>query len=208
MLVWVTDAVPSCSHLDPWVARSGPLLVQVYPLGTIFQTRVNKNNKVNVIQSHSVKQNKPQLSVWIGDIFYAFFYLQHGQPYHIVNRENFHLPHSKRTLDAWFKGKNMSFMTPSQNLKNQKHNVLYRWNKRKAKHDETEKQKCIPGAFSHISQRGTSMGSARPTLTCRLASLLHKWTCIPIYIYIFKEGSLNLASGRKWVINEYHGDKL
>lgn len=35
----------------------------------------------------------------------------------------------------------------------------------------------IPGAFSHISQRGTSLGSASPTRTCLLASLLHICTC-------------------------------
>lgn len=35
----------------------------------------------------------------------------------------------------------------------------------------------LPGAFSHMSQRGTSLGLARPTLTCLLASLLHMWTC-------------------------------
>lgn len=34
----------------------------------------------------------------------------------------------------------------------------------------------IPGAFSQMSQCGTSEGSASPTLTCLLASLLHKWT--------------------------------
>lgn len=31
----------------------------------------------------------------------------------------------------------------------------------------------IPGAFSHMSQRGTSIGVASPTLKCLLASLLH-----------------------------------
>lgn len=35
----------------------------------------------------------------------------------------------------------------------------------------------VPGAFSHMSQRGTSVGSARPTRTCLLASLLHIWIC-------------------------------
>lgn len=31
----------------------------------------------------------------------------------------------------------------------------------------------IPGAFSQISQQGALLGSAKPTRTCRLASLLH-----------------------------------
>jgi len=35
------------------------------------------------------------------------------------------------------------------------------------------KEEYLPGAFSQMSQRGTSLGLARPTLTCRLASLLH-----------------------------------
>lgn len=34
----------------------------------------------------------------------------------------------------------------------------------------------IPGAFSHMSQLGALLGSAKPTRRCRLASLLHLWT--------------------------------
>ena len=49
----------------------------------------------------------------------------------------------------------------------------------KLSHTENIKhtENSIPGAFSHMSQRGTLEGSASPTRTCLLASLLHKWTC-------------------------------
>ena len=68
------------------------------------------NNKKKVLMGISVtaskttkiylaKSAKPQLSASKGDILHVFFYLQHEQSYHIANRENFHLPHSKRMLD-------------------------------------------------------------------------------------------------------------
>jgi hypothetical protein len=107
---------------------------------------------------------KPQLSASIEDIFHAFFYLQHEQSCHIANTGYSHLPRSKRKLHTFSQNEN-------QKLEFLLQNTIWKINSKVKK--KKKKETCIPGAFSHMSQRGTSLGLARPTRTCRLASLLH-----------------------------------
>ena len=104
------------------------------------------------------RRDSPQLFAWTEDIFHAFFYLQHEQSYHTANKGNFHLSRNRRKLHPDWKSKHIS-------------------NKHHKNTTRTERGNCVPGAFSHMSHRGTSLGLARPTLTCLLASLLHMWTC-------------------------------
>lgn len=59
---------------------------------------------------------------------------------------------------------------------------------------------CIPGALSQMSHRGTSLGSASPTRTCRLASLLHICTCHTNYLSQTYFTQLQLAS-TLWIGN-------
>ena len=73
------------------------------------------------------------------------------------------------TLQA--KGTAIYFTVKESYIQNQQMNKM----KKKNHNNYTikEEEEITPGAFSHISQRGTSLGSANPTLTCLLASLLH-----------------------------------
>lgn len=54
-----------------------------------------------------------------------------------------------------------------------KHKKLQKFMSREKKNMSAQTGLRIPGAFSHMSHCGTSLGSASPTRTCRLASLLH-----------------------------------
>lgn len=125
-------------------------------------------------QSPIVQNHQPQPSASAGDIFHGFVYPQHVQSYHIASKANFRLSHSKRKLH------------PVPRIKEKFSSVLLVAEKAElVQFNSFSSRKtapcyiitCIPGAFSHMSQRGTSLGSASPTRTCRLASLLHMWTC-------------------------------
>lgn len=59
--------------------------------------------------------DKPQLSASVRDIFHVFFYPQHEQSYHIVNKGNFHLSRNRRKLHAVSKRiQNYEFFLPQQ----------------------------------------------------------------------------------------------
>lgn len=107
-------------------------------------------------RSHYKEANsKPQSSVLAIESACEFSCRQHEQPCRIVDKEKYRLSHSKRRL---YKKKKK---TPRKKKK-----LSF------TKHESGS----IPGAFSHMSQLGALLGSAKPTRTCRLASLLHIWT--------------------------------
>ena len=135
---------------------------------TIKQIMFNSEGFLHIwykTQNTSIPRDKPQFSASKGDICHGFFYHQHALSYHIASRANYHLSRSKRKLHVHFKRRGE---IPLKNFKNP-----CPVKKKKCQ----QRQDCIPGAFSHMSHRGTSLGSASPTRTCRLASLLHIWTC-------------------------------
>jgi len=141
-----------------------------YRTNKMFLRGILHNRRMTEIPISLYRNYKPQLSASIEDIFHAFFYHQHEQSCHIANTGNSHLPHSKRKLHICHQKENhkLEILLPNTKgifLKNINSKV------------KSKKETCIPGAFSHMSQRGTSLGFARPTRTCRLASLLHMWTC-------------------------------
>lgn len=116
--------------------------------------------------------HKPQLFALTLDIFHVFFCPQRERPYHIADKENSRRSHSRRML-------HMSLIEKLKLPRLSIGGLKYFFVKKKYRKHVINR---IPGAFSQMSHRGTSLGSASPTRTCRLASLLHICTCHTNYI--------------------------
>lgn len=137
--------------------------------------------------------DQPQLSALVEGIFHAFFCLRHEQSYRIADKARFHLPRNKRKLYKQF-NKNVVRL-----------NVLSR---KQRGYTQLNSKERVPGAFSHMSQRGTSLGLARPTLICRLASLLHMCTCGPLpAINKLKFINQKLQKARSFLLSNFERDR-